>query len=170
MIGRKKSLERFKADFSKYDELKWSEKDYLSYIGLDFKKDGDDLLVSQEGYRRDILARFAAYIGIKEHKLNTPCGGSIFLTDDPNAESTFRREYNNYLKSEGGINLDDDAERRKVYTSAVMSLMHLARHTRGDLIFATSIHATRCQKPPKYDWFRVVKTLRYFRKMEIMLS
>ncbi len=140
---------------------KWSEKYHLSYIGLDIKKDGNDLLVSREEYRKDILARFAAYIGIKEPKLNTPCGGT--KTKDPNAEAMTRREYNNYLESEGGINIDDDAERKKLYTSAVMSLMYLARHTRGDLVFATSIHASICQKPTKYDWFLVVETLRYLR-------
>jgi hypothetical protein len=70
------------------------------------------------------------------------------IAEVPNEEFMKRREYNDYLESEGSIHLNNDGE---IYKSAVMSLMYLARHTRGDLFFATSIHATRCQKPTKYD-------------------
>ena len=58
--------------------------------------------------------------------------------------------------------LSDDA-RRSLYVSAVMSLMYLARYTRVDILFATTVHATRCANPTHYDWMRVVRTLRYLR-------
>ena len=56
-----------------------------------------------------------------------------------------------------------DEERRSLYVSAVMSLMYLARYTRIDILFATTVHATRCTNPTHYDWMRVVRTLRYLR-------
>ncbi len=58
--------------------------------------------------------------------------------------------------------LSDDA-RRSLYVSEVMSLMYLARYTRVDILFATTVHATRCANPTHYDWMRVVRTLRYLR-------
>ncbi len=41
--------------------------------------------------------------------------------------------------------------------------MYLARYTRIDILFATTVHATRCTNPKHYDWMRVVRTLRYLR-------
>ncbi len=58
--------------------------------------------------------------------------------------------------------LSDEA-RRSLYVSAVMSLIYLARYTRVEILFMTTVHATWCTNPTHYDRMRSVRTLRYLR-------
>ncbi len=157
IVGKPEAVRQLKNDMDTKYTMVWTVGKQHSYIGLDITiTDSHKILVSQKGYREDILKRFEAYIDKKQPKLNAPCNSTIFLNQDPNTEAK-RIEY-----EEGTPMLSDEA-RRSLYVSAVVSLMYLARYTRVDILFATTVRATRCTNPTRYDWMRVARTLRYQR-------
>ncbi len=81
------------------------------YLGLDITvTDSHKILVSQKGYREDILKRFELDINKKQSKLNAPCNSTIFLTNYPN-EGISRDEAKRIEYEEGTQMLSDDARR-----------------------------------------------------------
>jgi hypothetical protein len=162
IAGKPDAIRQLRNDIDTKYTMVWTAGKQHSYIGLDITiTDTHKILVSQKGYREDILKRFELYINKKQPKLNAPCNSTIFLANNPN-EDVSRDEAKRIEYEEGTPMLSDDA-RRSLYVSAVMSLMYLARYTRVDILFATTVHATRCANPTHYDWMRVVRTLRYLR-------
>jgi hypothetical protein len=93
--------------------------------------------------------------------LNASCNSTIFLCQDPNTDVSIAEAKR--IEYEEGTPMLSDEARRSVYASAVMSLLYLARYTRIDILFATTVRANRCTYPTHYDWMRVVRTLRYLR-------
>jgi hypothetical protein len=162
IVGKPEAVRQLKNDMDTKYTMVWTVGKQHSYIGLDITiTDSHKIQVSQKGYREDILKRFETHIGKKQPKLNAPCNSTIFLNQDPNTNVSIAEAKR--IEHEEGTPMLSDEARKSLYVSAVMSLMYLARYTRIDILFATTVHATRCTNPTHYDWMRVVRTLRYLR-------
>jgi hypothetical protein len=111
IIGKPDAVEQLKRDMDTKYTMVWTVGKQHSYIGLDITvTDRHKILVSQKGYREDILKRFEAHIGKKQPKLNAPCNSTIFRDQDLNADISIteakRIEY-----EEGTPMLSDEARR-----------------------------------------------------------
>ena len=120
-----------------------------SYIGLDIVQDSTTYKVSigQSGYRRDVLNRFAHLLQNGRHDGRVPCGPEITEKDPP----------------------DSPPADRSVYMSIIMSVMFLARFTRPDLMFATTILSTYCHEPTAAHMNHAVRLLKYIDKSPDMV-
>jgi hypothetical protein len=115
-----------------------------SYIGLDIARNvhTGTIFVSQTGYRKDILERFKDLMATgSAKKVGTPCNSNILRPSDE------------------GVPLVGP----KQYTSAVMSIMYLARYTRPDLLFTCSTLSTHCSEPNEDHMDEVIRLLKYIR-------
>ena len=117
-----------------------------SYIGLDIKKNPGSgvICVGQAGYKSQVIKRFEHLFSEVRYDGKLPCSEDILREPDPN---------------------DDDVDRSD-YLSIVMSIMYLARFTRPDLSFATSMLSTHCSNPKYTQYIQSVKLLIYISKSE----
>lgn len=111
----------------------------MSYIGLDIKRDGPDYVVSQSGYRDEILSRFQNEMKAVPRAITIPAGTDL-----------------NRMRHEE----EPEADRKK-YISILMSLMYLARLTRPDILVAVAYLATQNTAPKKRHYQATLKILRY---------
>jgi len=113
----------------------------ISYLGMtiEYDREKSKLQLSQEGMVKDLLKKYNCD-GIKKPP-KTPAIQSIF--DDPSTLS------NNPLVD------------RKKFLSFIMSLMFIARFTRHDILFPTTILATRSSSPRQSDWSHAMRIARY---------
>jgi hypothetical protein len=130
-----KKLEKF--------EFTTQEGDKLSYIGMTIQKmrGPDGYLVSQEGYRQELMSRFAYDIDKFEGHGNTPAGDSLF------APAT----------------KEDKPVDKVHYQGMVMSVVYLARLTRADVLFATTYLASKSQAPVTRDYNCLCRVLKYLK-------
>ena len=141
VVGKKNALDKFKTEISKEYDINIELGYKHSYIGLDIKKNRASgvICVGQAGYKRQVLKRF-------EHLLSEVCyDGKLLCSED--------------IRSEPDPN--DELVDRTEYLSIVMSIMYLARFTRPDLAFATSMLSTHCSDPRYTHYRQAIKLLIY---------
>jgi hypothetical protein len=71
VVGRGRELDTFETEISKVYEIN-TQRGALSYIGLDIRRIGDDILVSQSGYRLELLDRFSVDMNNLRRSVTTP--------------------------------------------------------------------------------------------------
>jgi hypothetical protein len=141
-MGTPEQLDVFEKEFqSKYAITKqMGEK--LSYIGLDIIRLSDlSYIVSQFGYRKEILSKFAADVAKIRCKITTP-----------GTENAIQREEGNY-----------DLVDVNHYLSLVMSLMYLARYTRPDILFMTTYLCSKSNEPNELHYKMACRVLKYIK-------
>ena len=131
-------------------KIKVCNKKRLSYIGLYVTTlDNKDRLVGQGGCRKRILKRFGSMVSHVKHKVTKVGRESAFSLND--------------LREGENEPLGD--RQKRLYTSAVMSLMYLSRRTRFDMLFWNSYLASRCKAPNRTDMGDLCRrTLEYLGK------
>ena len=149
-IGMLSAVNRFKLELSQDYQVNIQEGDNHSYIGLVIKRHHDgSVRISQPGYRREILDRFAELISIGPVVTKTPCTNEIMLGNEEGANKIGKTKY----------------------AGVVMSLMFLARLTRPDLMFTCAVLATHSHDPDENHAEFAARALRYLRysgNMEIV--
>jgi len=95
------------------------------------------MLVSQTGYRKDVLSKYRADLDRVKEYVSTP--GDSKLLDD----------------------CEEIYEDRTHFLSIIMALMYLARLTRYEMLFVVSYLATKGQKPTVRDYKSACRLLRY---------
>ncbi len=141
IVGKPEAVRQLKNHMDTKYTVVWTVGKQYSYIGL-------DRLTQDFSVTEGILYLHS-------------CNSTILLANNPNEDVS--REWAKWIEYEEGTPILSDDARRSLYVSAVMSLMYWAWYTRVDVLFATTVHATRCANPTNYDWMRVVRTLRYLR-------
>ncbi len=123
LIVRKLDAVQLKNDMDTNYTMVWTVGKQHSYIGPDITvTDSHEILVSQKGYREDILERFELHINKKTTQVERTMQFN-FLANSPN-EDISRDEAKQIEYEEGTPMLSDT--RRSLYVSAVMSLIYLA--------------------------------------------
>ncbi len=73
IVGKSEAIRQLKNDMDTNYTMVWTVGKQHSYIELDITvTDLHKILLSQKGYREDILKRFELYINKKQPKLNAP--------------------------------------------------------------------------------------------------
>ena len=139
--ARLKFLERLKKE--KF-EFTTQDGDKMSYIGMTITKvkGPEGYLVSQEGYRQELMSRFA--YDLKNHVGYGNSPASDHLCDpEPDGDTPVDKTH---------------------YQGMVMSVMYLARLTRADVLFPTTYLASKCQKPTTKNYNDLCRVLKYLEK------
>jgi len=140
VTGTDNDIDEFESDLKKYYEIVSDRGDKISYISLYIETDRrGNILVSQKGYRKEIIFKYRADIDTIKSVVETPAVGS--LVDD-----------------------DDDEEEYKDkshYLSIVIALMYLARLSRYEILFAVSYLATKSSRPTVKHYKAACRVLRY---------
>lgn len=120
-------------------------------IGIQFAKVPGGVLMHQEAYTKQILARFNMH---DCKPLNTPMVvRKLSITEDP-----FRPTEED----------EEILDMSYPYLSAIGALMYLANQTRPDIAFAVNLLARHSKKPTKRHWIGIKGILRYLKKTEDM--
>lgn len=138
-------VDSFTARMKDFCELSSQHERSISYLGLNIEYDPDRkvLRVDQREYAQALLDRS----GIDD----TP------LKNVPTAPSSAE-----HMKEEDDAELLTENE-QKDYRSLVMGIMFLARLTRPDLLFTTTVLATHCSHPTLKNMREVYRVLRYIK-------
>lgn len=114
--------------------------DKLSYLGMsiNYDKRQATIHIAQTGFARDLVKRI---LGATPLRKPPPSPATDSLINDVH----------------DGIESDN----RKEFLSTVMALMYLARLTRPDILFATTVLATRCARPTQQDMSQLNRVVRY---------
>ena len=143
VCAKKQAMEAFVRQFkSQAFEFTTQDGPKLSYIGMTIKKVDNGYVVSQEGYRKELMSRFE--MDIKQYKGygNVPAGSNLM---EPSPEK------------------DKEVDKVK-YLGMVMSVMYIARLTRADVLFPTVYLASRSQKPTEKDYLALCRVLKYLER------
>jgi hypothetical protein len=133
-------IDVFDIDIKRIYKVTSNRKGNLSYISLYIMSDRDrNYLVSQKGYRIDILSNYKSDIEKVKEIVKTPARANV-IEDD-----------------EGEVLYDDI----KHYLSIIMSIMYIARLTRYEMLFAVSYLATKAKKPTIKNYKADCRLLRY---------
>jgi hypothetical protein len=139
-MGSPEQLDVFEKEFQAKYVITKQKGNKLSYIGLDIMRlDDMSYIVSQTGYRKDILSKFAMDAAKIKRKITTP-----------GSENAAQRE-------EGEYDLVDINH----YLSLVMSLMYLARYTRPDILFMTTYLCSKSKEPNELHYKMACRVLKY---------
>jgi Reverse transcriptase (RNA-dependent DNA polymerase) len=145
--GPQRPLEQFIADIQKIYKMTIQEGMKHSYLGLDIQqlvseKHGKTVVVSQQGYQKELLKKYADLIHQhypSDKIIDTPSTIKILTMNSPTATPCDTTKY----------------------ASVVMSIMFLARYTRPDLLFTCSILSTHCSAPNTEHMHHAVRLLKY---------
>jgi hypothetical protein len=146
VVGGSRELDAFETQLSKAYEIN-TQRGALSYIGLDIRLDGDDILVSQSGYRLELLDRFSVDMKNLRRSVTTPTDRDL-MKARPETDKLANQPH---------------------YLSMVMSLMYIARLTRPDILLAVTYLATRCTRPTMTDMYHATHVLRYLASVPNMV-
>jgi len=133
-------LDIFDVDIKKIYVVTCNRKGNLSYISLYIMSDKyKNYLVSQKGYRMDVVGNYRADIDKIKEIVRTPA--HINLIEDKEEDIPY--------------------DNKSHFLSIVMSLMYLARLTRYEILFAVSYLATKSQNPSLKHYKAACRVLRY---------
>ena len=140
MTGHKEDLKIFKSDLMKLYKITSNEGSVLSYISLYIKWDSErNILVSQTGYRLDVLSKYRSDLEKVKEYVSTP-GDSKLLDQEENEEKYQDKSH---------------------FLSIIMALLYLARLTRYEILFPVVYLATRASDPSMRNYKSACRILRY---------
>jgi hypothetical protein len=138
-----RAAKAFEHAMQEFCELSSQRDGHLSYLGLNIHHDSQRRVihVDQAGYASTLLHRS----GLQDRPVKKPPvtpSVADLVSDDPDPQPLTKQE-------------------TKDYRSLVMAIMFLARMTRPDLLFTTTVLATHCNGPTQKNMCEVYRLLRY---------
>ena len=144
LFGTPAGIQQLSAVLESAFMVKWlGELGEHLYLGLHFIRDrqAKQILVGQPQYASQILQRFGM----------TTCDG-CHIPMDPKEDWSIRQD---------DIYLSDDA--RRLYQTAIGSLLYLMLGSRPDLAFAVTKLARYCSSPTERHWTGIKRVLRFIK-------
>lgn len=137
-----RAVRDFETAMKEFCELSSQKDGHISYLGLNIQHDRKNkmITVDQSGYAKALIEKSGLPPSVRKPP-STPSNADL-VCEDTDPQPLTRQEH-------------------KDYRSLVMAIMFLARMTRPDLLFTTTVLATHCNNPTVKNMQEVYRILRY---------
>ncbi len=138
------AVEEFEKAMKEFCELSSQKDGHISYLGLNIKHDTERRMVTvdQSGYAKALIEKSGLLQSGSVRKPPSTPSNAELVSADTHPQPLTSLEH-------------------KDYRSLVMAIMFLARMTRPDLLFTTTVLATHCNNPTVKNMQEVYRILRY---------